>query len=524
MFVWTERFCHFGRPPAVGRRPIPAPSGENRNGDDIWGYLGRMASTLMPTPNTGDRRVCSVCVLEEFLSAEIEKDGAPATCLYCGLDGNTFSVDEIATSVGTILSDFYSRMEPPKGEPVNAVISDVVKVCDDAAEDIRSVLANRYATEWADSTPEDNPFGTNECYAKSNPIDTWDFNRGWRDFEKKLKTEARYFNRYAESWLRSLFEGIASYRTISGRPIVVDAGPGTTFTKLYRARVFQSKVKLREAMKRPDIEIGPPPSLTAAAGRMNAAGIGVFYGATESLVAIAEVRPPVGSKVLVGCFEVIRPLRLLDLVAMKDISNEPGSLFDEGHRHQLKQVEFLRGLSERISKPVMPDDQVLDYLPTQAIADFLATEATPPLDGIIYPSVQIGTDARSTYGPFSGRRGTYRCNVVLFQKAARIQSLDKNAAISVSDDSWLSGWSDFIDDGPDVKYTVWVEGADGGADEDDTTDDVSLMFAGLEVHFVSAVKVETRHNEIFRFPKAEPENAGEAPEASSDKTSGPAVM
>jgi hypothetical protein len=458
-----------------------------------------MGSTLTAIRTAAYRRICSVCVSEEFLSAQIETDGTAATCFYCGGDGNTFSVDEVATPVAAILSDFYSRMEPPDGRPVNAVIADLVMVCDEAAEDIRSVLADGFAVEFENFAPEDNALGTNECYKKDGPVNAWDFEVGWRDFETKLKTQARYFNRQAESWLRSLFDGIDTLRTKFGNPIIVDAGPDTAFMELYRARVFQSEAKLREAMKRPDVEIGPPPSLTATAGRMNAAGIGVFYGASTPEVALAEVRPPVGSKVLVGRFEIVRPLKLLDLVAMKDILDEPGSLFDGLHRDRLKRLEFLRGLSKRLAKPVMPDDQALDYLTTQALADFLATEATPPLDGIIYPSVQIGTDPPSTYGILSGRRGAYRCNVVLFQKAARVESSDKNDTITVSDDSHLSIWPGFLDNGPEVKYVVWVAGANGG--DDDSSDDASLKFASLTVHYVSAVTVETRHSEIFRFPK-----------------------
>jgi RES domain len=66
---------------------------------------------------------------------------------------------------------------------------------------------------------------------------------------------------------------------------------------LYRARVFfQDMAKFEEAMKRPDRDIGPPPPSVAVAGRMNAAGISVFYGATHPGVALAEVQPPVGSK------------------------------------------------------------------------------------------------------------------------------------------------------------------------------------------------------------------------------------
>src|SRR5580658_1935500 len=100
-----------------------------------------MVSTSTTTPKACDRRICSMCVLEEFLSAQIEKDGASATCFYCGIGGNTFSLDGIANSVETILTDFYSRTEPPKGEPVYAVIAGLLRVSNDVAEDIRSVLA-----------------------------------------------------------------------------------------------------------------------------------------------------------------------------------------------------------------------------------------------------------------------------------------------------------------------------------------------------------------------------------------------
>jgi hypothetical protein len=65
----------------------------------------------------------------------------------------------------------------------------------------------------------------------------------------------------------------------------------------------------------------------------------------------------------------------------------------------------------------------------------------------------------------------------------------------------LSGWFDFVDDGPDVKYVVWVGSAEGGSGDDDSTDAVSLKFASVKVHYVGAVKVETRHSEIFRFPE-----------------------
>lgn len=139
---------------------------------------------------------------------------------------------------------------------------------------------------------------------------------------------------------------------------------------------------------------------------MNARGISVFYGATQPKVAIAEVRPPVGSKVVVAKFNIVRPLCLLDLTIIED-GHVTGSIFDPTFLERLERVAFLQTLGQRMTKPVMPDDEAFEYLATQAIADFLATENEPLLDGIIFRSVQS-----------KGGR-----NVVLFQKAARMDTL-----------------------------------------------------------------------------------------------------
>src|SRR5262249_28108639 len=199
-------------------------------------------------------------------------------------------------------------------------------------------------------------------------------------------------------------------------------GPGQTISALYRARVFQSVEKLQSAVERPDIELGPPPARFASAGRMNAFGISVFYGAVEPETAIAEVRPPVGSRVLLGRFEVTRPLCLLDLEVLRAIYVK-GSLFDPIFAHNLERAKFLAGLSRRMTKPVMPEQELFEHLATQAIADFLSSGAAPKLDGIVYPSVQV-----------SGGK----LNVVLFHKAARVEALElpKGAEVS-SRCSWV---------------------------------------------------------------------------------------
>ncbi|MGY3608224.1 MULTISPECIES: RES family NAD+ phosphorylase [unclassified Bradyrhizobium] len=249
----------------------------------------------------------------------------------------------------------------------------------------------------------------------------------WRNFENSPRAEARFFNRTAANHLVSIFHGMSELRTREGRPLVVEAGPGTDFHTLYRARVFQSDDKLEAAIGRPDIHLGSPPAALAAAGWMNARGISVFYGANNQKAAIAEVRPPVGGQIAVAQFEIIRKLRLLDLTALSDV-RLTGSLSDFGLAGRMETAVFLRLLSERIMRPVMPDDDPFECLATQAIADFLATEASVPIDGIISSSVQAGRD--DLY-------------VVLFHKAARVEALNvpEGTEISASTGYWAEdGW------------------------------------------------------------------------------------
>ncbi len=239
---------------------------------------------------------------------------------------------------------------------------------------------------------------------------------------------------------------------------------------------------------------------------MNGAGISVFYGATDPMVALAEVRPPVGSRVLVARFEIIQPLRLLDLEALEFIADEKGSMFDKSHVECLKRAEFLRGLGRRISRPVMPSDEPRDYLPTQAVADFLATVPSPPLDGIIYSSVQGGDMARRrVLGRNRGGR-----NVVLFHKAASVREFDlpEGTRIEVFDDSLcgdLFGGNTPNFDDPNAKYHVVEEAPDFDSVSSEP-DGPSLKFSSFDIHYISAVDFRTVSSPVPRYREKRREN------------------
>lgn len=64
-----------------------------------------------------------------------------------------------------------------------------------------------------------------------------------------------------------------------------------------------------------------------------------------------------------------------------------------------------------IGRPVQPSDELLEYAPTQVLAEFLRD--THGLDGLIFPSAQWSSDRRAD-------PTTSDANVVLFHHAARV--------------------------------------------------------------------------------------------------------
>jgi hypothetical protein len=267
---------------------------------------------------------------------------------------------------------------------------------------------------------------------------------------------------------------------------------------------------LKAALCPPDLELGPPPAPHARAGRMNAQGISVFYGANAPSVAIAEVRPPVGSQVALAELAIVKPLRLLDLTALRAVRVE-GSVFDPGLAGRMERAMFLRSLSQHITRPVMPDDEVFEYLATQAVANFLATESEIPLDGILFPSVQAAGNV---------------LNVVFFHKAARVEPLVLPEGTEVrartghiEEEGWEIEY-EVIESVPppqpalpvEMKKPRWppnfadilaMSPADPEHELDDGHDDwrepsLRVVIESVKVHVVQRVQVETDEFDVTR--------------------------
>ena len=264
------------------------------------------------------------------------------------------------------------------------------------------------------------------------------FHVDWRAFRNEVQTRARFFSPNAEKILDRIFGDLSTLRTHDGKPVIGEIGPTDDDRFVWRARTAQSIDQLKAILKTPTSTMGPPPSKLTPGGRMNAQGIPVFYGAMDAETCISEIRPPVGSYVVVARFEFIQPVCLLDLDVLADVDVK-GSLFDPNFGVRLTRAAFLRYLVREISRPVMPQDEAFEYLPTQAVAEYLANKVNPYLDGIIFRSSQTGEEDR---------------NLVLFNHACRVeQPAQPQKVIDVyvpdSDDDYSNDVAVFVDSSDD---------------------------------------------------------------------------
>ncbi|MGQ7274924.1 RES domain-containing protein [Marinobacter sp. V034] len=381
---------------------------------------------------TGDNEkwVCFHCVEESCLSSQIQI--CPSrSCSYCGKFAPSWTLQAVAEAIFVVVEEHF-RQVPWDPSPFNKeigsevawVIGSTAEISDDALiEDVRE-LCEEMATSKMEyyEIPDPAPYSQESEYVEM-PTDTYSWSSKWRDFQTILKEQSRFFNQEARNILEEIFTDIDTLVSEEGEPVLTLAGPNTGIPELFRARNFYDIDELARALGTPDEDLGPPPSKYASAGRMNAQGISAFYGSDSPKVCLAEVRPPVGSWVAIATFELIRPLKLLNLPLLQRLEHPEGSLFEPGYSNKLARFEFLRTLTDMIARPVMPQDESTDYLTTQAVADFLSMNGKTTVDGIIFPSVQ---------SPSEGR------NIVLFHKSSLVEKreLPKGTSVRCQSTSW----------------------------------------------------------------------------------------
>jgi len=327
-------------------------------------------------------KFCSHCVIDSELRPIIESIGQiEDNCPICGKRKayiyNTEINSDLTEYFEEKLLDIYTpeSLLPPDfpAEEKRLLITELTDrwhlfsdrlTTTDIYHIVRAICAEKYS-----SMPSlfDAPIGIAELNDK-------DFLRkhsllrsySWDDFVNSVKKQNRFhsnhvnleiLNRYC-SFIRKVYK------------------KGSIF---YRARISTEDGFLPE-------EMGAPPAEKATAGRANSAGIRCLYLASDTETTFHEIRAGAFDYVSVGRFELTEDIVVVDLKLIDQISP-----FIDGLNvleHAINK-EHLKRINMEISRTLRRNDSILDYLPTQYIADFIKSityEGRPEYAGIEYRS------------------------------------------------------------------------------------------------------------------------------------------
>lgn len=437
-----------------------------------------------------EKHICPDCVDDNYIKNLIKKSGNDDnSCSYCGGDGLTVCLDEIADRMHEVFENCYSSHMDDYlrgGSTAEEVIAEELGVEEGVYNDVMEVLCEKH------NDYDYTMYGDEHLYEK-NVFSTGEYDFAWNKLKKSLKTKTRFFNVELRNFLDNIFSGIDRMRLETGATIrQIDESH-----VIFRARVFEDYKDIEAALSHPERNFGPPPAGQATSGRMNAHGVPVFYGAASPETAIAEVRPAVGSLVVVAPFRPLRPLNLLDLSGLERLKDTSGSLFDPDFRHRVEINSFLKTLSRKLTIPVFGKSKESEYLITQAVSEYLSLSDSLKLDGIMFHSTQ-------SEEPEVREEQDY--NVVLFSKSSRVRNAQETAVkygVSMYENVEYDLWGISPSIYPD-KAAADKPLTSGRLSSRQIKSTLALDISALAIHTVRAVRFRTESESVTLLDKKPP--------------------
>lgn len=346
-----------------------------------------------------ERAVCYSCIEDPYLREIIKAEGEMLQCSACGeSDRQAITVQRLGEIMEPIMREHFqlgpdvkqfgendSEWREQEGDDISYVVQEVLGQYFDFEDDIVDAVINA-----EDCWPPDG----DECFWDKltlyvpTRVRTGHYFAEWHNTLAELKHGRRFFSPAARSLFGKLFQGIDELRVrrkVRFLPVVRVLPKGTN---IFRARICTSRSQIKDIYADPMRLVGPPPIESARAGRMNAEGVVVLYGARDVHTCLAEMRPALGNEVAIIGMRTTQALRVLDFSRLDEArSGKALSYFQSDFAELVERRAFLRRLHSLISQPIVPGREA-DYLITQTLAEYLAHVHDKPLDGILFSSVQ----------------------------------------------------------------------------------------------------------------------------------------
>lgn len=192
----------------------------------------------------------------------------------------------------------------------------------------------------------------------------------WSDFVYSLKHKNRFHsNFFNEEKLQLFFRCFQDYIP--------------TDKEYLRGRIANTEKGLSTK------EMEAPPDDKATSGRANAAGISRLYLADSEETVLKEIRAGAYDFVSIAKFRALKKLTVVDFTALDRYS--PFSLGVDVSILAVNK-DNLENINKELARPMRRTDNVLDYVPTQYLVDYIESirdkdTGNRVYDGVMYKSV-----------------------------------------------------------------------------------------------------------------------------------------
>jgi hypothetical protein len=294
-----------------------------------------------------------------------------------------YEVETIVEILDPVFRAYHYPKDEGGGDDLTYSLAEFLQVDEDVAVPLAEILI--------ETEGHDEPFYEyDRAYEYHPDIAVSDHRWEWYYFREDILHRRRFFAPRAREMLDNWFKDAHLLRDKEGNTPVYRLEQGTT---ILRGRIAENQERATFYLRNPREEIGPPPNKLARAGRMHPSGITAFYGALDIDTCVAELRPGTGRSLVIAEFALLRPIYVFDL-SFFSRDGEVSDIFEPDHIVRTQQWRFMNSFMEDISQPVLPEDETLNYIPTQAVAEYLSNysfkiqDSPRRVSALIYPSAQ----------------------------------------------------------------------------------------------------------------------------------------
>lgn len=330
--------------------------------------------------------ICSNHIGDKYIKNEILKKGVKGKCDYCGKTrSKVVKLSEVLKLI--IVGIEYLTEDPNESRYSNKEaeygFDGNVFTFEDLLKDIEERLdikANKLLNDI--DRHLNNPYLL-YCY-KDEFGSEGDFLRdNWEHFKFIVKHKARFVfhdNSFSGDYYyqNPLYILEKIQELINENGMIVEIPENTT---LYRCRQHSKKNDIGGAK---DL-VSSPFEYAKNNGRMNPAGIPMFYCSEDKKLTIQEVVNNSDKNnpfYTIGEFNNKSSLKVVDLTKIPDLP----SIFDEKNNKFRESILFLKNFVEDAIKPINERDSIIEYIPTQIVTEYIRYNQKLDVQGLIYPS------------------------------------------------------------------------------------------------------------------------------------------